>query len=64
MIQLPPDVLRIVDGRIVLPDGGDPTEYLRGWQKAAQVKDGMPINVLAHEFTKKLIFHYSLVSAA
>jgi len=64
MIRLPPDFLRIVDGRIVLPDGGDPTEYLRGWQKAAQVKDGTSVNALAHEFAKNLIFHYNLVSAA
>jgi hypothetical protein len=44
-----PCKLRIQNGRVVMLDGSDSTDYLRKWQKDFKLKDGEFVNVLLHE---------------
>lgn len=41
-----PDRLRLVDGELVLADGGDVREYLRAYAARAGVTAADPVNVL------------------
>ena len=48
MLELP-DQLRIVDGKLVLKDGSDATEYLRAACERGVIKEGEPVNLMRRE---------------
>ena len=45
----PPNKLRCVNGKIVMSDGSDPTEYLKQWIKLAEVKPNTPIIIVRRD---------------
>ena len=47
--EAPADVLRLVDGKLVLKDGSDPTDYLKAWANEAGVSSDTPINLLRRD---------------
>lgn len=47
--EAPADVLRLVDGKLVLKDGSDPTDYLKAWANEAGVSSDTPINVMRRD---------------
>lgn len=44
-----PNKLRCVNGKIVMDDGSDPTEYLKMWCSKACVGKDDPINIVRHD---------------
>jgi len=41
-----PSALILVDGKLLLKDGGDPQELLRKFQKNAKIPDGTVVNIM------------------
>ena len=41
-----PNRLRVHDGKLVLEDGGDPTEYLKAWAERNNITNETPVNVV------------------
>lgn len=51
-----PDALRITpDGRIILKDGGDVSEYLKGWFDANRLTETTPVNLFTTKEAEYLI---------
>ena len=44
-----PNRLRLKDGKLVLDDGSDPTEYLKAWAERYGITEDTPVNVVEHD---------------
>ena len=44
-----PNKLRLIDGELVLADGGDVREYLREFAKKAGVDENTPVALSSHD---------------
>ena len=44
-----PNKLRLIDGELVLADGGDVREYLRAFAKKAGVDENTPVALSSHD---------------
>ena len=55
-----PDCLIMIDGELLLRNGGDPQEYLKKWQRDAKIPNGTAVNVILREG----LLEYCIISLA
>ena len=54
MIKEPPNLLRLMDGELVMADGSDVREYLRAWADRVGVTPDTPLSMIARDDLMKL----------
>lgn len=59
-----PDKLRVINGKVFMANGDDPTEYLKEWANRTGVTATTPINIMPTRVIDDLLWEQHLMRVA